>query len=186
MTSTPIRPETRKKLEALLSKMVEQEKARPSPVGPYDDLFFDGLPKEADLPSSAEFLLEETDPTPTPKVLYQGMPNNHRSCQSHCCIHHGCKYGYEDCPVVTQQVFQDFPCEDCPPAIEWTSEANSVETGTIAGFPIKLTYLGDTAQVSFLGRTSEFHSKNAQISALIFASDVAQEIHNALHPYHGY
>jgi len=38
---------------------------------------------------------------------------------SHCCAKHGCKYGYgfsdreEKCPVVSGEVKQDHPCEDC-------------------------------------------------------------------------
>jgi hypothetical protein len=31
----------------------------------------------------------------------------------HCCQKHGCKYGYDDCPVVTGQQKQSFPCESC-------------------------------------------------------------------------
>ena len=31
----------------------------------------------------------------------------------HCCIHHGCKYGKDDCPVETGQKEQSFPCEAC-------------------------------------------------------------------------
>lgn len=41
------------------------------------------------------------------------MSNSHRSCPSHCCKDHGCKYGYDDCPVVLGTVVQEFPCEDC-------------------------------------------------------------------------
>lgn len=37
----------------------------------------------------------------------------HNSCQSHCCVKHGCKYAHEDCPVVLKEVIQDYPCEDC-------------------------------------------------------------------------
>jgi len=32
---------------------------------------------------------------------------------THCCIHHGCKYGDEDCPVAQGKVRQEFPCEQC-------------------------------------------------------------------------
>lgn len=39
--------------------------------------------------------------------------------QTHCCIKHGCKYGDEDCPVVTGLILQRYPCEDCSnPTIE--------------------------------------------------------------------
>lgn len=35
------------------------------------------------------------------------------SCQSHCCVRHGCKYNFKGCPVKTAQVTQDHPCEQC-------------------------------------------------------------------------
>jgi hypothetical protein len=31
----------------------------------------------------------------------------------HCCIDHGCKYGDDNCTVVTGKLPQSFPCEDC-------------------------------------------------------------------------
>lgn len=34
-------------------------------------------------------------------------------CPSHCCLEHGCKYGYEDCPVATGKVKQQGLCENC-------------------------------------------------------------------------
>jgi hypothetical protein len=35
---------------------------------------------------------------------------------AHCCKDHGCSYGNEKtCPVVTGQVAQEYPCEEC----EW-------------------------------------------------------------------
>lgn len=40
--------------------------------------------------------------------------NGHKSCQTHCCERHGCKYGYDDCPVVMKQLEQEYPCEYCP------------------------------------------------------------------------
>jgi hypothetical protein len=48
------------------------------------------------------------------------MPsNNHRpQCSTHCCLRHGCKYGYSDCPVVNGQVKQEYPCGDCLPVDE--------------------------------------------------------------------
>lgn len=39
--------------------------------------------------------------------------NLFRSCPSHCCIDHGCKYGYAECPVKTGRVEQEYPCEFC-------------------------------------------------------------------------
>jgi hypothetical protein len=39
----------------------------------------------------------------------------------HCCRLHGCKYGYDDCPVVDDTVQQEYPCEDCHDDInEWS------------------------------------------------------------------
>ena len=32
---------------------------------------------------------------------------------THCCIHHGCKYADEDCPVVLGLEDAEYPCEDC-------------------------------------------------------------------------
>lgn len=32
---------------------------------------------------------------------------------THCCVHHGCKYGNEDCPVVLKKVSQQYACETC-------------------------------------------------------------------------
>lgn len=33
--------------------------------------------------------------------------------QTHCCWLHGCKYGDDDCPVVTGELKQECACEDC-------------------------------------------------------------------------
>lgn len=47
---------------------------------------------------------------------------SYRSCPSHCCPQHGCKYGHDGCPVATGQVPPEFPanngCERC----EWEAE----------------------------------------------------------------
>lgn len=40
-------------------------------------------------------------------------PEDHRCCPSHCCLLHNCKYGYDDCPVVTGEVWQEYICETC-------------------------------------------------------------------------
>jgi len=39
----------------------------------------------------------------------------HKSCSTHCCIIHGCKYGYKDCPVVLGEVIgiEGPHCESC-------------------------------------------------------------------------
>jgi hypothetical protein len=31
----------------------------------------------------------------------------------HCCVHHGCKYMNDDCPVVNMLADQKYPCEYC-------------------------------------------------------------------------
>jgi len=41
------------------------------------------------------------------------------SCQTHCCILHGCKYGKATCKVASGEVKQEYPCEDCGP--HWMS-----------------------------------------------------------------
>ena len=37
---------------------------------------------------------------------------------AHCCYIHGCKYGDEDCPVVSGEVAQKYPCYDCDEGTE--------------------------------------------------------------------
>jgi hypothetical protein len=32
---------------------------------------------------------------------------------SHCCLEHGCKYGDNNCPVVTGEIKQKYECEEC-------------------------------------------------------------------------
>ena len=39
--------------------------------------------------------------------------DNSGTCIRHCCIHHGCKYGKEDCCVETGKAQQKTPCETC-------------------------------------------------------------------------
>lgn len=41
------------------------------------------------------------------------MMTNRKSCQSHCCARHGCRYGHLDCPVVMKRLEQDDYCEFC-------------------------------------------------------------------------
>jgi hypothetical protein len=37
---------------------------------------------------------------------------------AHCCKWHGCKYGDEDCPVVSGEVEQLYPCMFCDDLLE--------------------------------------------------------------------
>lgn len=59
------------------------------------------------------------DTGPKPQQVFPEDPRdtdvvrNYYACQSHCCVRHGCKYGYHGCPVATGQVTQDHPCEQC-------------------------------------------------------------------------
>ena len=46
------------------------------------------------------------------------LADRHRSCPSHCCRNHGCKYGMEDCPVATGVLSQEYLCELCTWALE--------------------------------------------------------------------
>lgn len=44
----------------------------------------------------------------------QALVKKHPSCDSHCCKIHGCKYGYDDCPVVvTDMQGMTGRCEQC-------------------------------------------------------------------------
>jgi hypothetical protein len=40
-------------------------------------------------------------------------PSKYGVHRTHCCVIHGCKYGYEDCPVVNEVITQEYPCEYC-------------------------------------------------------------------------
>jgi hypothetical protein len=42
----------------------------------------------------------------------------YRSCQSHCCRRHGCKYAEPNCPVTKGRVTQDHPCEQCTDSLD--------------------------------------------------------------------
>lgn len=45
----------------------------------------------------------------------------------HCCIHHGCKYGDEDCPVTNGVKPQSYPCEYCDEAaIEYKMSGEAI------------------------------------------------------------
>jgi hypothetical protein len=39
--------------------------------------------------------------------------------RTHCCSEHGCKYGNDDCPVVSGDVKQDYPCETCSDEMDY-------------------------------------------------------------------
>ena len=53
--------------------------------------------------------------------------------ESHCCIHHGCKYGNEECPVVSGEIKQLYPCEDCQnEEMEFEYEAKDILKDSIS------------------------------------------------------
>lgn len=79
--------------------------------------------------------------------------NKHESCASHCCKRHGCKYGYEDCPVVSGEVTQEYSCQtghdfgqDCfenPPDPEVILKEETKKSYLEAGFKARhLTHQG--------------------------------------------
>lgn len=41
------------------------------------------------------------------------MSNNEGVHIGHCCVNHGCKYGYKDCPVELGTALQGYPCPSC-------------------------------------------------------------------------
>ena len=48
--------------------------------------------------------------------------------QSHCCVIHGCKYGFLDCPVSNGEIVQKFPCESCHnERIKYMAELTSIQ-----------------------------------------------------------
>ena len=46
-------------------------------------------------------------------MLEDPVDENYRSCPSHCCKNHGCKYALKGCPVKNGTVEQEYPCEMC-------------------------------------------------------------------------
>jgi len=43
----------------------------------------------------------------------EGYKNGYNPHPTHCCKKHGCKYGYDDCPVYIGKEKQEYPCEEC-------------------------------------------------------------------------
>ncbi len=41
--------------------------------------------------------------------------------RTHCCVVHGCKYGHPECPVVFDDLKQDYVCEECSEVEGWTT-----------------------------------------------------------------
>ncbi len=40
----------------------------------------------------------------------------------HCCLHHGCKYGDDDCTVMSLRNRQSYLCEECAIGLDEKSE----------------------------------------------------------------
>lgn len=61
---------------------------------------------------------------------------DYRSCATHCCRNHGCKYGLEGCPVAAGQVEQAYLCEYCTWELEEREifEFNTVATTVMVGY----------------------------------------------------
>lgn len=73
----------------------------------------DGL---APQPPSGGALFTDEDMAEAVRVLAAPVPEDSWPVHvGHCCKDHGCKYGYEKCPVVLGLANQEHPCEDCQP-----------------------------------------------------------------------
>ena len=46
------------------------------------------------------------------------LPYNIGVHVTHCCSLHYCKYGEDECPVVTGKYLQQYPCEYCPDSLK--------------------------------------------------------------------
>lgn len=56
----------------------------------------------------------EKDQLEIKKINYKVEKGHWGVHETHCCSIHGCKYGYEDCPVVLGGLIkQKYKCEDC-------------------------------------------------------------------------
>lgn len=49
----------------------------------------------------------------TEKEAWERLLPNAGTHAAHCCKWHGCKYGDDDCPVVTGEIEQEYLCEEC-------------------------------------------------------------------------
>lgn len=45
----------------------------------------------------------------------------------HCCFTHGCKYNDKECPIISGDIKQNYPCENCSP--EEAKEVNKYKKG---------------------------------------------------------
>jgi hypothetical protein len=63
---------------------------------------------------AAAFAWADAQKAPQPR---SAEPAARNACPSHCCPRHGCKYGHDDCPVVTGKAQPTYPnnngCECC-------------------------------------------------------------------------
>ena len=66
---------------------------------------------------------------------------------AHCCVMHGCKYGDEDCPVVSLNIEQSYPCEECYEfACEYSGDFIVTAKDAVLGVPTNHTVLKSHAE----------------------------------------
>jgi hypothetical protein len=107
--------------------------------------------------------------------------NNRICCPSHCCVYHGCKYGYEDCPVVTGAVPQEGSCYDCP-NLHWKGAEPRFEA-KVGPKTLVLEVLEGGYCASFLGDTKDITGdlEYAKAMAGIFAVQIVEGMSRDLH-----
>jgi len=113
------------------------------------------------------------------------------SCKAHCCVRHGCKYGYKDCPVVNKEVAQDNPCEDCP-HLRWTlldaipENPYPVYRTTLGDFNMDLILAGNTYLFKYLGKEERIEADTfdgAKIQAGLLISSAFISLSSGLYPH---
>lgn len=69
---------------------------------------------------------------------------------THCCARHGCTYGVNDCPVVSGQVKQKHPCEECGNETQRVNCAmrKAVELGVMVDTPAMRDALRDILEAA--------------------------------------
>lgn len=73
---------------------------------------------ENDSPERWQYAIDTLAPRPWPAQVSEeeldGMPYGIGVHLTHCCADHGCKYGYDDCPVANLRIVQqEHRCEQC-------------------------------------------------------------------------
>lgn len=65
--------------------------------------------------------LANANKTTTPKLNTNPDKSDRDVHTEHCCIHHGCKYCEDDCPVTSGEKVQSYLCEECVYELEETN-----------------------------------------------------------------